>query len=114
MKITLVLFSLLCSVQCKPKINFYHGHIYSKDNEPIKNLTIYERYDKSKFSRTDAKGYFKINVKVNHIKGVLMVESSKSKLLDSIQVIGTQGGERLMYSFVEGKNDTLFLELPSN
>ena len=39
-----------------------------------------------------------------------LLSNDKNGIIDSIQVIGTQGGEKIKYSFVEGKNDTLFLD----
>jgi uncharacterized protein YxeA len=99
---------------CKTNINYYQGFIYDMNNKPIKNLKVYEKSNKSNYSITNDKGYFKITTKNNTIKRFLYVEQNGLTIIDSIQVFGSQGGEKIKYSFVEGKKDTLYISLPNN
>lgn len=98
-------------LQCKTDLSYYQGYIVNENKRPIKNLKVYEKNDKENFSITDKKGYFKIDIIESNINRFLIIEKD-NKIIDSIQVIGTQGGEKIKYSFVEGEKDTLFINLP--
>ncbi len=99
-------------IQCKSNINYYQGFIYDMNNNPVINLKVYEKHNKENYSLTNKKGYFKIYTKRNNIKRFLYVKLNESRIIDSIQITGIQGGERIKYSFIEGRKDTLFITLP--
>ena len=59
---------------------------------------------------TDANGYFKLNKKPTSVSKLIVFY--KEQPIDTIITVWAQGGgEKLMYSFVEGKNDTLFIDM---
>ena len=107
----LFLFTLLLFLlSCKKKIDYYQGYLYDTNNNPIENLIVYEKYNKKSFSRTNKKGLFKIKVK-NRLSHFLIIEQNGTTIIDSIQIIGVQGGEKIKYSFINGRNDTLFIDM---
>ncbi|CAA0159531.1 conserved hypothetical protein [Tenacibaculum maritimum] len=110
MKNIVLIFALMTFTQCKTGINYYQGHIFSVNNNPIKGLKVYEKYNYKNYSVTNKEGYFRINITKNNIERYLIIED-KNEIIDSIQVIGIQGGERIKYSFIQGKRDTLFLNI---
>ena len=97
--------------KCSDNISYYEGHIYSSKKEPISDLKVYQREDSLNISgTTDKNGFFKIKKKENSIATYLIIKKG-NEILDSIRIVGTQGGERIIYSFIEGKNDTLFIDI---
>ena len=58
---------------------------------------------------TDANGYFKLNEGPTSMTDLIVFYKEQS--IDTIITRWAQGGERLVYSFVEGKNDTLFIDM---
>ncbi|WP_452223991.1 hypothetical protein [Lacinutrix chionoecetis] len=111
MKALLLLIATLFFAQCNQEVNYYHGHILDANTNPMENLKVYERGNTNSYGITDAEGYFKIKKEKNSLSRFLYVESPTLGLLDSIQTVGTQGGEKIIYSFVEGKSDTLYLNI---
>ncbi|HZH73436.1 MAG TPA: hypothetical protein VFD91_13145 [Mariniphaga sp.] len=101
----------LSLTKCNSSISYYEGHICNLKREPMSGLEVYQREDSLNISGlTDTTGFFKIKKKENSIATYLMVKKG-NEILDSIRIVGTQGGERIIYSFVEGKNDTLFIDV---
>lgn len=100
-------------IQCKSNVNYYQGFIYNMNNKPVKNLKVYEKNNEDNYSITNDKGYFKIPIKKNNIKRFLYVKLNELETIDSIQVFGSQGGERIKYNFIEGRKDTLYIILPN-
>jgi len=101
-------FLLFC---CKNrKINFYEGHIYDENNKPLPNIKVCKMYHTpTDCTMTDANGYFKINKDPTSIPDLIVFY--KEQPIDTMRTLWTQAGERIMYSFVEGKNDTLFIDM---
>ena len=58
---------------------------------------------------TDANGYFKINKDPSSVSKLIIFY--KEQPIDTIITRWAQGGVRLVYSFVEGKKDTLFIDM---
>jgi len=108
MKLITAIF-FLSLVQCGSHIGFYQGHVLNKTKKPIVNLKVYEKYKPSNFTYTDKDGYFKLLKNKERISQFLIIESSDKKILDSMQVIRTSGGEKINYHFVQGRSDTLKL-----
>ena len=101
-------FLLFC---CKNrKINFYEGHIYDENKKPLPNIKVCKMYHTpTDCTMTDANGYFKINKDPTSIPDLIVFY--KEQPIDTIRTVWAQAGERLMYSFVEGKKDTLFIDM---
>ncbi len=106
-KILIYLFIYLFILSCEKNITYYHGYVYNK-NEPIKNIKIIARDHPDTISVTNNKGYFKMTKRENWIEHFLYVYSNGVKV-DSIQVIRTHPVPE--YYFVEGRIDTLFLQI---
>ncbi|UII26489.1 hypothetical protein LVD15_24865 [Fulvivirga maritima] len=113
MKKLLFIIMAIFFAGCKTNINYYQGFIYDMNNKPVKNLKVYEKSDKNNYSITNEKGYFKIPAKNNNINRFLYVEQNDLTIIDSIQVFGSQGGEKIKYNFVEGQKDTLYIKFHS-
>jgi hypothetical protein len=70
-------------------------------------------------SITNDKGYFRMNKRDNWIEKYLYIVHNASKI-DSISILRTHPEYGARYYFVEGRNDTLFMEndkiitLPNN
>lgn len=107
----LFLFTLLLSLlSCKKKIDYYHGYIYSKEKKPLRNLKVVEDDNLKTFSLTDEKGYFNIP-ELNSFGGNLVVYTKNNKVIDTIYTIFSNRGEKLNYRFINGRNDTLFIDM---
>ena len=78
--------------------------------KPIQNLKVYGKDDAYIFSYTNEKGYFKMEKTDNWIEHFLIIERDNI-IIDSIEIVRTSGGERLNYYFVEGRSDTLFIDM---
>ncbi|WP_147300517.1 hypothetical protein [Tenacibaculum gallaicum] len=106
----LFLFTLLLFLlSCKKKTDYYHGYIYSKEKKPLRNLKVVEDDNLKTFSLTDEKGYFNIP-ELNSFGGNLVVYTENNKVIDTIHTIFSNRGEKLNYRFINGRNDTLFID----
>ncbi len=106
----LAFLTIMCSCSLKKSFNYYHGYVFNQNNNPIINIEVFEKDRPLNKSLTDNKGYFKIEKNKNSISTFLMVKRNNI-LVDSIQVIRSSGGEKINYYFVEGRNDTLFIDM---
>ncbi|GAA0871114.1 hypothetical protein GCM10009117_02590 [Gangjinia marincola] len=98
---------------CSPKkVKYFHGYVYSENYIPLEGLKITNQYDLSIGTYTDEKGYFRIT-KGDNFKGRFLYVYLDANKIDSIQVSGVQGGEKINYSFVNGRMDTLFIKIPN-
>ena len=95
---------------CRTQINYYQGYIYDFDRQPIVGVKVYSPYDTiGTFGITDSNGFFQIK-KPKHIISNFLYIKNLHTIIDSIRIVGSHGGEQLHYSFVDGKNDTLFID----
>ncbi|MBW8524059.1 hypothetical protein K0U91_02345 [Chryseobacterium chendengshani] len=104
--LNIVLVIFLNSCTSMPK--FYEGYIFNKDKKPLSNIKVCEN-NKSNCVYTDSKGYFRLEKQRNSINDLIVF--SKSTPVDTIKTVWSQHGEKINYSFVEGKKDTLFLNI---
>ena len=89
---------------------YYEGHIYDENKKPLPNIKVCRGYKLTACTMTDANGYFKLNKKPTFITDLIVFY--KEQPIDTIITVWAQGGgEKLMYSFVEGKKDTLFIDM---
>ena len=89
---------------------YYEGHIYDENKKPLPNIKVCRGYKLTTCTMTDANGYFKLNKKPTFITDLIVFY--KEQPIDTIITVWAQGGgEKLMYSFVEGKKDTLFIDM---
>lgn len=100
---------ILCN-SCQENFKYYEGYIYSRYRKPLQGLRVEKKYYKDDFAITDSLGYFRIKEKKNSGSGFLMVSTKQEILIDSIQVVRKAGGEQVNFYFVEGRNDTLFID----
>ncbi|HZH73435.1 MAG TPA: hypothetical protein VFD91_13140 [Mariniphaga sp.] len=109
-KKTILLFMtvLTAITACTPSIQYYKGYVYNTKNEPIEGLKICEQYS-TKCSFTNSQGFFKIKKNASSIRSLIVFHNEIS--VDTIKTVWSQHGEKINYSFIEGKNDTLFVDL---
>ena len=106
--ILLSLFFIISSCGGNRGFKYYEGHIYDTNKKPLPNIKVCKMYHTpTDCTMTDANGYFKINKDPTSIPDLIVFY--KEQPIDIIRTVWAQGGERLVYSFVEGKNDTLFI-----
>jgi hypothetical protein len=107
MKRILSIFILVssCSIST-PK--YIQGYVCNSQNKPLKGIFITDPNDKNTLAYTDREGYFKIN---KMIKGRYLVVSYNNKKIDSIYIVRTHPERGASYSFVEGRKDTLFIDV---
>lgn len=108
MKFSFINIILISFNSCISSPSFYEGYIYSKDKKPLENIQVCEQ-NKSNCTYTDKKGFFKLKKDENMISDLIIFNNSKS--LDTIKTVWSQHGEKINYSFLEGKKDTLFVHL---
>ena len=93
---------------CNPKVPKYmHGYIFTKENMPLEGIRIEDPYEKSFFSITNKQGYFKIN---QLAKGDFLYVLKGNKKIDSLYIIRSHPEKGESFYFVEGRNDTLFID----
>ncbi len=105
--ISVVFMFLGCKIN---RATYYHGYIYNTEGKPIAGLILEGRDHNGFKSISNSDGYFKITMRDSWIEEYIYVYD-KNRKLDSIQVIRTNRGEKLTYTFVEGRNDTLFIDM---
>ena len=88
---------------------YYEGHIYDRNNNPLPNIKVCRGYKLTACTTTDANGYFKLNMTPNFITDLIIFY--KEQPIDTIITAWTLHGELDRYSFIEGKNDTLFIDM---
>ena len=88
---------------------YYEGHIYDRNKKPLPNIKVCRGYKLTACTMTDANGYFKINEDPTSIAKLIIFY--KEQPIDTIITAWTLHGELDRYSFIEGKNDTLFIDM---
>lgn len=107
MKNSIIILSIVlisCSVN-NPK--YIHGYVYDKKGSPVKGLRIEAPYDQYKYSFTDDRGYFKMEL----ISSRFLYVKMKNIKIDSIYYLRTHPERGVSYYFVEGRSDTLFIDI---
>jgi len=107
--ILLSLFVIISSCGGNRGFKYYEGHIYDRNKKPLSNIKVCRGYKLIACTMTDTNGYFKLNMSPNFMTDLIIFY--KDQPIDTIITRWAQGGERLVYSFVEGKNDTLFIDM---
>lgn len=74
---------------------------------PVKGLRVSTEWDKRNAAYTNKDGFFKLRKDKNLVSNLFIYKDSI--LIDSIQVIRNSGGEKVVFYFVEGRKDTLFI-----
>lgn len=97
-------------MSCSDKIKFYHGYIFDSDKKPIVGIKVYEDDNFKNYSLTDKNGYFNISEE-NNFGGNLIVVKNDEVVLDTIWTVFSNHGDTLNYGFVNGRNDTLFIDV---
>ena len=107
--ILLSLFVIISSCGGNSGFKYYEGHIYDRNNNPLPNIKVCRGYKLTACTTTDANGYFKLNMTPNFITDLIIFY--KEQPIDTIITAWTLHGELDRYSFIEGKNDTLFIDM---
>ncbi|MCH4828946.1 MULTISPECIES: hypothetical protein [Flavobacterium] len=111
-KTIMVLLVMVANCTNKNNLKYYQGYIYlNKNAEP--DVEVYEADNPSNKTKTNENGFFKIPMQQKYISNFLIIRN-KNKIIDSIQIIRTSGGEKINYYFVEGRNDTVFIDMKLN
>ena len=107
--ILLSLFVIISSCGGNSSFKYYEGHIYDENKKPLPNIKVCRGYKLTVCTMTDANGYFKLNKKPTFITDLIVFY--KEQPIDTIITAWTLHGELDRYSFIEGKNDTLFIDM---
>ena len=107
--ILLSLFVIISSCGGNSGFKYYEGHIYDRNNNPLPNIKVCRGYKLTACTTTDANGYFKLNMTPNFITDLIIFY--KEQPIDTIITAWTLHGGLDRYSFIEGKNDTLFIDM---
>ncbi|MFK7050526.1 hypothetical protein [Flavobacterium columnare] len=107
-KVTIVLLVIVANCTNRNNFKYYQGYIYLNKN-PVPDVEVYEEDNPSNKTKTDENGFFKIPMQQKYISNFLIIRK-KNKIIDSIQIIRTSGGEKVNFYFVEGRKDTLFVD----
>ena len=88
---------------------YYEGHIYDGNKKPLPNIKVCRGHKLTTCTMTDTNGYFKLDMRPTFI--TYLIVFYKEQPIDTIRPVSTYAGERLTYNFVEGKKDTLFIDM---
>ena len=107
-KSIIILFSLiLISCSVSPP-SYIHGYIYDEKHTPVKALKIENSSNSNIYSFTDEKGYFRID---RMISSDFLYVKIKDVTIDSIYYFRVHPERGGLYYFVEGRSDTLFIDM---
>ncbi|MCW3161417.1 hypothetical protein [Chryseobacterium oryctis] len=85
----------------------YEGYIFNNQKKPVKNIKVCEQYTTNCITTND-KGFFILKKDNTSIRNLVVF--SNNKPIDTIRTVWSQHGEKINYSFIEGKKDALFLK----
>ncbi len=95
-------------ISCTVTPKYYQGYIYSTKKKPISNIKICEQ-NTDKCSKTDDSGFFRIEKSENSINDLIVYNDNRA--IDTLKTAWSQHGEKINYSFLENKKDTLFINI---
>jgi len=108
--ILLSLFVIISSCGGNSSFKYYEGHIYDENKKPLPDIKVCKMYHTpTDCTMTDANGYFKINKDPTSIPDLIVFY--KEQPIDTIMTLSPAYVERVTYNFVEGKKDTLFIDM---
>lgn len=108
MRIIVILSLFLWSSCCTKTPTYIHGYLYNNEHKPLIGLRVEDPDNKNTFSISNKDGYFKINKMIN---GRYLFVLQYDKKIDSIYIVRTHPEKGVDYCFVEGRIDTLFINL---
>lgn len=91
---------------CGSSVDNYEGYIYEKPNVPAKDVSVCEK-NSSNCTKTDHHGFFKLEKDKKTVRELVVI--FKGEPTDTLRTVWSQRGEKINYSFIKGKNDTLFI-----
>ena len=106
--ITICIYSN-CATSKVNHVFYYRGYIYTKEREPIHNITIHPERIKDSVGITDENGYVKFEMPTNGYSMYLEVEL-EGKIIDTIQFLRLGPHGRHSYFFLR-ETDTVFIDL---
>ena len=102
-----IIILLILTANCKQSQEFYHGYVYY-NNKPVSNVFIKEDVlNSSKNTKTDSTGFFKLQKKPSHLSNLIFTKDGFKT--DTIKTVWSQHGEKIRYTFLNTKFDTLVL-----
>ncbi len=104
----LLLLIINIIVACSPKVIFYEGYIYNMKKKTISGLKVCVQ-DNNECTITNEKGFFKLPKQKNSIKNLIVFYNNEP--IDTLKTVWSQHGEKIHYSFIEDKRDTLFIDI---
>ena len=107
-KNVVIIVYLFLGISCTVTPKYYQGYIYSTKKKPIFNIKICEQ-NTEKCSKTDDFGFFRIQKNENSINNLIVYKDNTP--IDTIKTVWSQHGEKINYSFLENRKDTLFIDI---
>lgn len=108
MKITFLIAALLFFANsCKTSPQNYEGYVFRGKGKPANNIKVCEE-NKNNCTTTNQQGFFKLQKQETSIRNLIVFQGNNP--IDTIKTVWSQHGEKIKYSFIEGKKDTLFIE----
>lgn len=93
---------------CTTSAQNYEGFIYKSKEIPFGNIKICEK-STNNCTQTDSKGFFKLKKNKDSINDLIVFYNNLP--VDTIKTPWKQHGEKINYSFIKGKKDTLFIDV---
>ena len=100
-----LIFLLFC---CKNRTNYFEGYICDYDKRPIENLSVFPENDSVNITFTDKNGFFRLK-KENFLPTLIV--KKETKIVAEIHTVRTHPEFGASFSFAEGQNDTLFIDM---
>jgi len=98
----------MLTATCKQSREFYHGYVYY-NNKPVSNVLIKEDVlNSTKNTETDSTGFFKLPKDPNSVSSLIFIKERFK--VDTVKTVWSQHGEKLKYTFLNKKFDTLVLK----
>ncbi|MEZ0128542.1 hypothetical protein AB9T88_01495 [Flavobacterium sp. LBUM151] len=106
-----LLMILLILTGCGSNIKNHEGYIFDYNTgRPLSNVEVCSNHDKigQKCVKTDNKGFFKTeDINLSQYLFIYI----NGRLSDSVQTVFTNGGEKHNEYFVNGRKDTVFIDM---
>lgn len=104
----LSIIGLFFIFSCSNVPKYYQGHIYDNNKKPLADIKICEQ-NIDNCIKTDSEGFFRLEKNETSIHNLIVFYDDKP--IDTLVTVWSQHGERIEYSFIENKKDTLYINL---
>ena len=100
--------ALQCATSKVNHTRYYHGHIYTKEGQPIPNLRVHQSITEP-VGITDENGWFRVE-ESRSVSQRLTIEF-EGKIIDKIGTLRRRSHGHSYIIFSDGRNDTLFIDI---